>query len=49
MSKQKKPPKQTLIDTDNSVVITRGKGGGEKVEDDIGGINGAGRKFGLGW
>ena len=37
-----------LINTDNSMVITRRKGGWE-AEDSIGGINGDGRRLDLGW
>ena len=46
LSKKKKKP---LIDTDNSVVITRGKGGWREVEESKEGINGDGRRLGLGW
>ena len=48
--KQKNPKqKTTLIDTNNSIVITRGKGGVGKVEEDIEGINGDGNRLDLGW
>ena len=39
----------TLIDTDSSVVIPRGKVGWEEVEEGEGGINGDGRRLDLGW
>ena len=41
--------KNKLIDTDNSMVITREKEGWEKVEKDIGRINDDGRGCDLGW
>ena len=41
--------KKTLIDTDSSMVITRGKGGWWEVEEGKGGINGDGSKVNLGW
>ena len=41
--------RKKIIDTDNSLVITRGKGGKEEVEEGKAGINGNGRRFDLGW
>ena len=40
--------KKTLIDTDNNMVIARGKGVGEVEEDKVG-INGGGRRLEFGW
>ena len=36
------------MDTDNSMMITRGKGGWEVVDEGKGGINGDGRRLDLG-
>ena len=48
--KQKNKNKdKKLIDTENSIVITREKGEIGEVEDCKGGINGDGRKLDLGW
>ena len=48
--KQKNKNKdKKLIDTENSIVITREKGEIGEVEDSKGGINGDGRKLDLGW
>ena len=44
-----KEEKKTLTDTENSMVITRGKGGREEAEEGRGGINGGGRRLDLGW
>ena len=44
-TKQNKTKQKTLIDADNSIMITRG--GGE-VEEGTGGINGDGRRLDLG-
>ena len=42
--------KNTLIDTDNSMLISRGKwGGGGGVVDGKAEINGDGRRLNLGW
>ena len=47
--KQKNKNKdKKLIDTENSIVITREKGEIGEVEDSKGGINGDGRKLDLG-
>ena len=41
--------KKNLIDTDNSMVITRGKGEWGDIEGGKGAINGDGRRLDLGW
>ena len=43
-----KKTKRKLIDTNNSMVITRGKVGWEEVEEGKGGANGDGRRCDLG-
>ena len=47
--KKKKKPEKTLIDTDDSTVITRGKGAWREGEEGKGEISGDGRRLNLGW
>ena len=49
MSKQKTPNKQKLIDTDNSTVVTRGKGGELVVKGKWTQLYGDGRRFDFWW